>query len=150
MWRKMFSTSNDTAVLVMRFALGIVILPHGLQKMFGAFGGFGFSGTMAYFTTQAGIPTIFAFLAIMAEFLGSLGLISGLLTRIAAFGIGVNMVVAIFLVHIHNGFFMNWNGQQAGEGFEYHLLALGLVIALMIKGGGRWSLDRMISEKLAR
>jgi putative oxidoreductase len=109
---------------------------------------------MGFFTGQMGIPAIFAFLAIMAEGLGSLGLLTGLLTRAAAFGITVNMIVAVYMVHWHNGFFMNWSGamtsagKPAGEGFEYHLLAIAIGIALMIKGGGRWSLDRVLSGKM--
>ncbi|MBI4455786.1 MAG: DoxX family protein [Acidobacteria bacterium] len=78
---------------------------------------------------------------------GALGLIVGLLSRVAALGIGCVMLVAIFAVHLSNGFFMNWTGAQQGEGFEYHLLALAIVIALLIKGGGAWSLDRMLTEK---
>jgi putative oxidoreductase len=100
------------------------------------------------FTTNMGIPTLFAFLAIMAEGLGSLGLLTGLLTRVAAFGITVNMIVAVTMVHWQNGFFMNWFGNQKGEGFEYHLLVIAIGIALMIRGGGALSIDKMIADKL--
>jgi putative oxidoreductase len=86
-----------------------------------------------------------AFLAMAAEFLGGLGLILGFLTRIAAFGIAVNMVVAVVMVHSSNGFFMNWSGAQKGEGFEYHLLALAITTFLMIRGAGAFSLDRVIA-----
>ena len=113
--------------------------------MLGWFGGYGFSGTMGMFTNVLHIPAIFAFLAIAAEFFGGLGLIFGLLTRIAAFGIAVNMVVAVLTIHMHVGFFMNWAGTQKGEGFEYHLLVLAMTLLLMIKGGGAASVDRAIS-----
>lgn len=147
MIKKLIQTDKDISSLVLRVLLGIVFFPHGAQKVFGWFGGFGFSGTMGFFTEKMGIPAIFAFLAIMAEFLGPLGLLSGFLTRIAAFGIACNMTVAIFMVHLPNGFFMNWFGNQKGEGFEYHILAVAIAIALMIKGGGKLSVDGLISEK---
>lgn len=145
--KKLFQTDNDISSFVLRVLLGIVFFPHGAQKVFGWFGGAGFSGTMTAFTEKMGIPVILAFLAIMAESLGAVALITGLLTRIAAFGIFSNMIVAIFLVHLPNGFFMNWFGKQQGEGFEYHLLAIAITIALMIKGGGRWSVDGLIAKK---
>ena len=148
MVKKLFQTNDDVALLVLRVLLGLVFFPHGMQKLFGWFGGPGFSGMMDMFTGSMGIPAVFAFLAIMAEGLGSLGLITGLLTRVAAFGIAVNMAVAVYMVHWQNGFFMNWFGNQKGEGFEYHLLAIAIAIALVIKGGGRWSLDRVISGKM--
>ncbi len=147
MLSKLLRTQDDHAVLVLRVLLGIVFFPHGAQKVLGWFGGYGFSGTMNFFTQNAHIPALFAFLAIMAEFLGSLGLITGLLTRVAAFGIGCNMLVAATMVHLPNGFFMNWFGQQKGEGVEYHILALAIVIALLIKGGGSFSLDGLIAKR---
>ena len=147
MIKKIIQTDKDISSLVLRVLPGIVFFPHGAQKVFGWFGGFGFSGTMGFFTGKMGIPAIFAFLAIMAEFLGPLGLLSGFLTRIAAFGIACNMTVAIFMVHLPNGFFMNWFGNQKGEGYEYHILAVAIAIALMIKGGGKLSVDELISEK---
>src|SRR4029077_5922213 len=110
-----------------RLALGVVMFAHGAQKMLGWFGGDGFAGTMGFFTSQ-GIPAPFAFLAIAAEFFGSMGLIVGFLGRVCALGIFCNMLVAIVAVHASNGFFMNWFGKQAGEGFEYHLLAIGLAV----------------------
>jgi len=113
--------------------------------MLGWFGGYGFKGTMGFFTQTMHIPAVFAFLAIAAEFFGGLGLIVGLLSRIAAFGITVNMLVAIFTVHLANGLFMNWTGQQKGEGYEYHLLVLAMTVALMIRGAGAFSIDRAIS-----
>jgi len=91
---------------------------------------------------------LFAFLAIAAEFAGSIALITGFLSRLAAFGIGVNMVVAILLVHGANGFFMNWYGNQKGEGFEYHLLTLGLAVGVLLAGAGKWSIDSVLSRRL--
>ena len=147
MFKKLLQTENDTAGLIMRVLLGIVFFPHGAQKVLGWFGGYGFSGTMSMFTDKMGIPVFFALLAIMAESLGSIALITGFLTRIAAFGIACVMSVAILTVHLPNGFFMNWSGSQQGEGFEFHILAIALALALMIKGGGKWSLDRAITNK---
>jgi putative oxidoreductase len=149
MFRKLIATDDDVASLVLRVSLGVVFFPHGAQKVLGWFGGYGLSGTMQGFTQGMGIPTVFAALAIAAEFLGSLGLIVGLLTRVAAFGIAVNMVVAVVLVHGQFGFFMNWFGNHKGEGFEYHLLAIAIATALMIKGGGRFSIDRALTVKQA-
>ena len=147
MFSKLLQTQDDAGSLIMRVLLGIVFFPHGAQKVFGWFGGYGFSGTMSMFTDKMGIPVFFAFLAIMAESLGSVALITGFLTRIAAFGIACVMSVAIFTVHLQNGFFMNWSGSQQGEGFEFHILAIALALALMVKGGGKWSVDREISKK---
>ncbi len=146
----LFKTSTSAAPLIARLALGIVMFPHGAQKMLGWFGGNGYSGTMGFFTQTMHIPALFAFLAIMAEFAGSLGLITGFLSRISAFGIAVNMAVAIITVHGANGFFMNWMVNQKGEGFEYHLLAIGLAIIVMIYGGGKASVDAAIAQRLAK
>ncbi|HEX9666801.1 MAG TPA: DoxX family protein [Thermodesulfobacteriota bacterium] len=143
MLNKFFRTEDDSALLVARLALGIVFLPHGLQKTLGLFGGAGFSGTMGFFTQQ-GLPSIIAFLVIIAESFGALGLIIGFLSRLAAFGICLNMLGAILMVHLPNGFFMNWFGTQKGEGFEYHILAIGLALVVLIGGGGKWSVDRLL------
>jgi putative oxidoreductase len=145
MIRRLLATDDSIATAILRLVLGIVIFAHGAQKMLGWFGGSGFSGTMAFFTLGMHIPAPLAFLAIAAEFFGGLGLIVGFLTRIAAFGIGVNMVVAILTVHAKVGFFMNWTGKQAGEGFEYHLLVLAMVVFLMIRGAGALSVDRALT-----
>jgi putative oxidoreductase len=131
MIRKIFTTDDSTATMILRLVLGAVFFAHGAQKMLGWFGGYGYSTTMGFFTGMLHIPAPLAFLAIAAEFFGGIGLILGLLTRIAAFGIGVNMVVAIATVHGAFGFFMNWSGAQKGEGFEYHLLVLAMVVFLM-------------------
>lgn len=136
-------TKPEMTFTILRLALGIMILPHGLQKTFGLFGGYGFSGTMQFFTETMGIPYIFALLAIVAEFVGGVGLILGLFSRIAALGIGVTMLVAAMMVHAQNGFFMNWFGNQKGEGIEFFLLAVAISIAIVLKGSGKLSLDRM-------
>jgi putative oxidoreductase len=141
---KLLKTDSSPSAAIIRLMLGIVFLPHGAQKMLGMFGGSGFAGTMNMFETQMHVPAVFAFLAIAAEFFGAIGLILGLLSRVAAFGIFVNMLVAIAMVHRHNGFFMNWSGKQAGEGFEYHLLVIGMTIAIMIAGSGAFSVDGML------
>jgi putative oxidoreductase len=145
MFRKLIATSNDFTYTIARLVLGVVFFAHGAQKMLGWFGGFGFTATMGFFT-QMHIPAPLAFLAICAEFFGGLGLIVGLLSRVAAFGIAMNMLVAILMVHIHYGFFVNWYGQQKGEGFEYHLLAIALALVVMIKGAGALSIDRALSK----
>ncbi len=143
--RALVETPADPAAAVARLALGIMILPHGLQKMFGVFGGHGYDGTMAYFTEVLGIPWAFALLAIAAEFLGGLGLVSGLLGRVAAFGVGVDMATAALMNHVGNGFFMNWEGQLAAgqEGFEFFVLAVALAAVVVIRGSGSWSIDRL-------
>ncbi len=145
--RKLLSTSNDFTLTLVRLVLGVVFFAHGSQKMLGWFGGYGFHGTMGFFTQKMGIPAPLAFLAICAEFFGGLGLIVGLLSRIAALGIIVNMLVAIATVHFANGFFMNWFGNQKGEGFEYHLLAIAMGLVILIKGAGAFSLDRLLSGR---
>jgi len=140
MLNKLFQTDGDIAAFIARIALGIVILPHGLQKLLGMFGGYGFSATVDFFVSS-GVPTAVAYLIIIAESFGSLGLILGFLSRLSAFGIGLIMLGAISLVHAPHGFFMNWAGTQKGEGYEYHILALGLALVVLIKGGGKWSVD---------
>src|SRR5882762_9088786 len=143
---KLFRTDNDIATAIVRLVLGVVFFAHGAQKLLGWFGGYGFTGTMGFFTGVMHIPAIFAFLAIAAEFFGGLVLIFGFLTRIAAFGILSNMIVAIVMVHSQFGFFMNWTGAQKGEGYEYHLLVLAAAVLLIIRGAGAASVDRLLSS----
>lgn len=145
--RNFFATPFDPLLTFLRLALAVVMFPHGAQKVLGWFGGGGFDGTMAFFTNQMGIPTLFAFLAILAEFGGSLALALGFLSRLSAFGVFCVMAVATFLVHLPNGFFMNWQGTQAGEGYEFHLLAMALSIAVIVRGGGAFSVDRWIVNR---
>jgi putative oxidoreductase len=142
----LFKTNNSFAPLLVRLTLGLVMFAHGAQLALGWFGGYGFSATMGFFTQQMHIPAPFAFLAIAAEFAGSIGLVFGALSRVAAFGIAATMVVAILTVHTANGFFMNWSGAQKGEGFEYHLLAIALALVVMINGAGKWSLDGLVAR----
>jgi len=144
--KALLRTENDIALTIARLVLGVIFFAHGSQKALGWFGGYGFHGTMDFFTHQMGIPAVFAFLDIAAEFLGGIGLILGCLTRIAAFGIACVMLVAVVMVHHNFGFFMNWAGNQKGEGIEYHLLTLAITILLMVKGGGALSVDRAISR----
>jgi putative oxidoreductase len=146
MFRKLINTTGDPVIAIVRLVFGAVFFAHGAQKALGWFGGYGFSGTMGFFTQQAHIPAPFAFLAICAEFLGGIGLILGFLGRVAAFGIACNMVVAVAMVHRHFGLFANWAGNQKGEGIEFHLLALAIALAIMIKGSGALSVDRALSK----
>ena len=145
MLRRLLATEDSRATATLRLVLGVVFFAHGAQKMLGWFGGPGFSGSMGMFTGYLHIPAPLAFLAIAAEFFGGLGLILGFLTRIAAFGIAMNMVVAIAMVHSSFGFFMNWTGAQKGEGFEFHLLVLAITAFLMMRGAGAFSVDRTIA-----
>lgn len=145
MIRKLYATDNNTATVILRVVLGVVFFAHGAQKMLGWFGGWGFSATMGFFTGMMHIPAPLAFLAIAAEFFGGLGLIFGFLTRVAALGIGINMIVAVVTVHSGFGFFMNWTGAQKGEGSEYHLLVLAMSGFLMIRGAGALSVDRALA-----
>ena len=136
------------SLLVSRLALGVVILPHGMQKALGLFGGHGFAGTMGFLQSM-GMPFLIALLVILAEFVGSIGLILGLGTRFMAFSVGLTMAGAAILGgHIHNGFFMNWFGMQKGEGIEYFILVVGLALAALIGGSGKLSVDNLILKKL--
>jgi putative oxidoreductase len=131
---------------VLRVTLGAVMFPHGAQKLLGWFGGYGFDGTMGFLTQNVGLPAPLAALVIVAEFFGSIALILGAFSRVAAVGIITIMVGAIITTHLPNGFFMNWTGQQAGEGFEYHLLVIGMALAILVQGSGRYSLDRQLGH----
>ena len=146
MLRRLTGTENAAAITILRVVLGVVFFAHGAQKMLGWFGGYGFSGTMGFMTGMLHIPPAFAFLAIAAEFFGGLGLILGMFTRIAAFGIAVNMLVAVLMVHAQFGFFANWTGAQKGEGFEFHLLVLAMAAFLIWKGAGAFSVDRKLAQ----
>ena len=136
----------NALTFTLRLALGLVILPHGAQKLLGWFGGYGFRGTMGWFTGTMHIPYLFGLLAIIAEFFGPLALLAGLLTRPAALGIAVVMVVAAVTSHRQHGFFMNWFGNQQGEGFEFHILAASMAAVLVLTGAGAWSLDYLIAS----
>jgi len=144
---KLLATDNSWTGLILRVGLGVIMFPHGAQKLLGWFGGPGLDATITGFTAQMHIPWLFAVLVIAAEFFGSLGLIFGALSRIAAFGITCVMLGAIAMVHWQHGLFMNWAGTKGGEGFEFHLLAITIGIAIMLKGSGRWSIDRALQSR---
>jgi putative oxidoreductase len=148
--QSLLTTRNEVAPLILRLMLAIVMFPHGAQKVLGWFGGYGFAGTMKYFTESLHIPAGLALLAIVAEFAGSLALVFGLLSRVAAFGIGVTIAVAAVMVHLPHGFFMNWFGNQKGEGFEFHLLLVAMAAAVVIQGGGKWAVDSVLSRAWSR
>ncbi|MDD4922464.1 MAG: DoxX family protein [Bacteroidales bacterium] len=144
-----FATDTHSwSLLIARLSLGFVLLPHGMQKVLGLFGGYGFAGTLGGLQSM-GLPFLIALLVILAEFAGSIGVIIGLGTRFMAFSILLTMSGAMVLGgHVANGLFMNWAGTQKGEGMEYFILILGLALVLMIGGGGKWALDNFISKKL--
>lgn len=146
MLKRLMRTDDSVGMLLVRVFLGLVIFPHGAQKLLGWFGGHGFAWTMDFFTQRLHIPAPLVVLVIAAEFFGALALIMGFLGRIGAFGVLCVMLGAIFLVHLPQGFFMNWYGTQRGEGIEYHLLAIGMALAVMAQGSGRWSIDRMLTR----
>jgi putative oxidoreductase len=146
--KSLFQTDDSWTGLILRLTLGLVMFPHGAQKLLGWYGGFGFDGTMGFFTQQMGMPWLVAFLVIIGESFGSVALLLGLLTRFTAASLAVIMLGAITMVHLPHGFFMNWFGKQQGEGYEYHLLVIGITAALMVTGAGRWSVDRVMTEKL--
>lgn len=145
--KKILSTDpQNTTALIARLALGIVVFPHGAQKLLGWFGGYGFEGTMGFLTGDAGLPYIIALLVILIEFFGALLLIVGLATRVAAFGVLVNFAGVVITTHLHSGFFMNWYSQpNKGEGLEYFILLFGLVLIVLVTGGGKASIDAGIA-----
>ena len=146
MLQKLMQTHNDLALALARFILGIVLFAHGAQKVLGWFGGFGFSGTLNMFA-KFGMPAGLVYFVMFVEFFGGLSMLFGLLSRLAGFGIVALMLGAIFTVHLQNGFFMNWMGNQKGEGFEFHLLVIAIAVLVMLRGAGALSLDRAISTK---
>jgi putative oxidoreductase len=147
MFKKLMGTDENLSGTILRILLGAVMLPHGAQLVLGMFGGGGLKASLNMFQTAFHIPIYLAIAAILAPSLGALALIAGFFTRLAALGIAIFMGMAVYLVHWKIGFFMNWMGNQKGEGFEYHILAIAIALALMIRGGGRWSVDRAIAGK---
>jgi putative oxidoreductase len=149
MFKRLLQTANDPVFTIIRLLLGIVFFAHGAQKMLGWFGGYGFSGTLSAFSTS-GMPGPLALFVILTEFFGSVALICGAFARVASGAIALLMVGAIVMVHAHFGFYMNWFGQQKGEGFEFHLLAIGLAVAVLVRGAGSFSIDGLLSKSMAR
>jgi len=147
MKKKIFGTNNDWPSLVTRLTIGLILIPHGAQKMLGWLGGYGFSGTMNYFTNTVNLSWIVAFMIIVIEFIGALSLIVGFASRIWAVLVIFLMIGIIVTAHFENGFFMNWYGSQKGEGYEYHLLVIGLSIVTLLGGSGKFSLDGVIAKK---
>lgn len=142
-------TANfDSTLLITRVVLGSVMFAHGAQKLLGIFGGYGFKGTMGFLTGTMHLPTPVAFLVIVAEFFGAIGLITGTLTKLSAVGILSVMIGAVVTTHLPNGFFMNWTGAQKGEGFEYHLLVAAITVPLALFGAGAYSIDALIAKWL--
>ena len=139
------ATGDSFAPLFLRVALGVMMFPHGAQKLLGWFGGFGFNGTMGYFTGTVGTPWAVGLLVILGEFFGSLLLIAGFGTRFAAASLVVIMLGAAWQLR-GNGFFMNWFGNQKGEGLEFFLLAAGIGLALVVTGAGKWSVDSLLAR----
>ncbi|MGC3973662.1 MAG: DoxX family protein [Nitrospira sp.] len=144
----LFTTNGSAGMFIIRVILAIVIFAHGAQKLLGWFGGQGYTGTIGFFTTSMGLPWLIAFLVIIGESVGSLSLLAGFLTRFVAASFLLIMLGAIAMVHWPHGFFMNWFGQQQGEGFEYHLLIIGMSLALLVEGGGAWSVDQLIARRM--
>ena len=144
----LFQTDESWVGLILRLTLGLVMFPHGAQKLLGWYGGFGFSGTLGFFTETMHLPWLIAFLVIIGGSFGSAALLPGPLTRFTAASVAVIMLGAITMVHLPNGFFMNWFGKQAGEGYEYHLLVIGITLALLVTGAGKWSVDKVIAERV--
>lgn len=141
-----FSTNAEWTGLILRVAAGSIMFTHGAQKMLGWFGGYGFRNSMTFFTETMKLPPAVAWLVIVLEFVGSILLIAGFATRAWALSFVVIMMGAMVLVNAQHGLFMNWFGTQRGEGVEYHVLMIALCLALMLTGGGRFSIDGLLSE----
>jgi putative oxidoreductase len=140
----LLGTTNDKTTVALRVVLGLVMFPHGAQKLLGWFGGGGPGATLQALEQFYGVPPLLGALVIGIEFFGSLALIAGAFTRLAALGVGSVMAGAL-IFHLPNGFFMNWLGTQRGEGFEFHLLAIALSMAVLVRGAGAWSVDRAVT-----
>jgi putative oxidoreductase len=145
----LLGTDGDWVITILRIVLGVVFFAHGAQMALGWFGGAGLQTTVRTFRENLRIPAPLALLSVAAEFLGRLGLIVGLLSRIAAFGIAVVMGVALLMVHRKFGFFMNWFGEKQGHGIEYHVLVLALALTVMVKGAGAFSLDQALYQHVS-
>lgn len=144
---KLLTTNPNIGFSIARWTLGLVMFPHGAQKLLGLFGGYGYSATMDALTSQMGLPSIIAFSVIMIEFFGAISLILGLFSRFWALALTGMFIGIILTTQLEHGFFMNWYGNQAGEGFEFSLLIIGLALSVVINGSGKWSVDSLISKK---
>ncbi len=142
--RFLYQTDGNYAGFIARIFLGAVMLPHGLPKLLN------FEQTIGGLTSGPGLPYLVAFLVIVGESVGALSLILGFLSRFCAFSIGIIMAGAIWMFHFKHGFLMNWRGDKAGEGYEYHLLAIGLALVVTVCGGGRFSIDGLITRAFGR
>jgi putative oxidoreductase len=142
--RTSYSNDSDWSLLMTRLFLGVVIAAHGAQKLFGWFGGFGFEGTMNFFSQDVGLPYIAGLLIILEESFGMLALMAGMFTRVCATGMIVIMLGAMITTHLEHGFFMNWFGNQTGEGYEFDLLVIALSLQLVIRGAGAYSVDTVL------
>ena len=144
MKQMIFKTENNYAGLIARAFIGLILFPHGAQKALGWFGGYGFTGTMQFFTESVDLPWLVGFAVILIEFIGSICLLLGLAGRVWALAV-IGLMIGIIPQHTANGFFMNWFGNQKGEGFEYHLLMIALAIIVLIGGSGKLSIDRKLA-----
>ncbi len=150
MIKKILNTESNWGALVARLTLGIVLFPHGAQKMLGWFGGYGFTATLDAFTQQMNLPWLVAFAVICIEFFGSIFLILGFASRLWSLAIGGLFIGIIFTTHLEHGFFMNWYGNQAGEGYEYALLMVGIALAVLMNGSGKYALDTQLIKRLEK
>jgi putative oxidoreductase len=146
MWRNLLRTPDDKVFTLLRVVLAIVVFPHGAQKMLGWFGGFGPAGTIGFLTTQMHIPYAIALLVFVGEFFAPIALFFGFLGRLSALAIAIDFTTVAVKAHVQNGFFMNWGGQQRGEGYEFFILLVGIAVALVFRGSGAWSIDRLIAK----
>ncbi|MNT23566.1 putative oxidoreductase MhqP [compost metagenome] len=145
-----FKTNNDWTGLITRLTVGLIMLPHGAQKVFGWFNGPGYTNEMSFFTETLNLPWLIAFLVIAIEFAGSVSLIIGFASRIWSIAMIVLFIGIICTAHLEHGFFMNWFGNQKGEGYEYHLLIIGLSLTTIINGSGKYSVDEKLAEVCAK
>ena len=139
--------TSDITLLLTRIFVGGIVFAHGAQKVFGWFAGYGFHATTDYFVETIGLPYVIAVLIILAESIGMIVLALGLFSRILSASVILIMLGAIFTEHGQFGFFMNWSGSQAGEGFEFHLAIIALATVIMLQGAGFYSLDSYLLRK---
>lgn len=145
---RLIHTDADWAILVLRVSLAVILFPHGAQHMIGWFGGYGFAGTHEWMTGTLGFPSALAALAISTEFFAPFALLAGILSRLSAAGV-IGLMIGAISTHVEHGFFMNWFGAlpAGAEGYEYHLLVIAIAVAVLIRGGGAWSIDLALSPR---